>query len=126
MASPELEEFLEKLKPTYKQYAQPLHSASFTDVAELAAATPELLKTETKGLVPIGPAGAIVAAARKAAGGPRGRQAYLLKSSENRGTSAIRDALREMQLPSGHQGGQQPGETAGLAVAAWAGSCTPE
>ena len=126
MASPELEAFLEKVKPAYKQYAQPLHAASFTDVAELAAATPELLKTETKGLVPIGPAGAIVAAAKKAAGGPRGRQAYQLKNSEIRGASAIRDALREMQLPSRHQGDSSLGRQQGLAVAAWAGTCTPE
>ena len=80
MAAPysELEAFLEKVKPAYKQYAQLLHAASFTDVAEIAGATAELLKSTTKEAVPIGPAGAIVAAARKAAGGIRGRQAYLI------------------------------------------------
>jgi len=67
MASPELQAFLEKVDPEYKDYAELLHNASFRKVKEIAAATAELLKAETKGLVPIGPAGAIVAAAKKAA-----------------------------------------------------------
>jgi hypothetical protein len=69
MASAELKCFLRSLTPSQEQYAEPLHSASFTHVTYLAAATPELLRTEAG--VPIGPAGAIVAAAKKETGGPR-------------------------------------------------------
>jgi hypothetical protein len=77
MASPELQAFLEKVDPEYKDYSELLHNASFRKVKEIAAATPELLETRTEGLVPVGPAGAIVAAAKEAAGGPHGKQAYL-------------------------------------------------
>jgi hypothetical protein len=111
MASPELESFLKKLNPAYKQYAQPLNSASFTDVAELAAATPELLETRTKGLVPIGPAGAIVAAAKNAGGGPHGKQAYLFKDE---GSIGHRGRPKRDAATKSRSGGQQPGETAGL------------
>lgn len=65
-----MEAFLEELDPAYKQYAQPLHTGSYTNVAEIAAATRELLHEAG---VPKGPAGVILAAAQKKAGGPRGR-----------------------------------------------------
>jgi hypothetical protein len=69
MASPELKAFLETVNPDYMQYADALHHATFRKLIEIAAATPEALRVETKGAVPIGPAGVIVAAARSARGG---------------------------------------------------------
>jgi hypothetical protein len=61
MASNELKAFLGSIDQRYVQYADQLHLASFTDVKELAAASPERL--EQRANVPIGPAGAIVKAA---------------------------------------------------------------
>jgi hypothetical protein len=61
MASNELKAFLQSINQRYVQYADQLHIASFTDVTELAAASPEVL--EERAHVPIGPAGAIVKAA---------------------------------------------------------------
>jgi hypothetical protein len=61
MASNELKAFLRSINQRYVQYADQLHNASFTDVRELAAASPKVL--EERAHVPIGPAGAIVKAA---------------------------------------------------------------
>jgi hypothetical protein len=61
MASESLKGFLCNIETNYKEYAEQLHAASFYGITELAAATPQLLREEAG--VPIGPAGAIVAAA---------------------------------------------------------------
>ena len=61
MASDKLKMFPASIDARYVQYADQLHNASFTDVTELAAASPELL--EQRASVPIGPAGAVVKAA---------------------------------------------------------------
>ena len=61
MASNELKAFLRTIDESYEQYADQLHVASFTKVKELAAASPEHLRSEAN--VPIGPACAIVKAA---------------------------------------------------------------
>ena len=62
MASDRLKDFLRNIETNYEEYAGQLHAASFYGTTELAAATPQLLREESG--VPIGPAGAIVAAAQ--------------------------------------------------------------
>lgn len=62
MASDRLKDFLRNIEINYEEYAGQLHAASFYGTTELAAATPQLLREEAG--VPIGPAGAIVAAAQ--------------------------------------------------------------
>jgi hypothetical protein len=62
MASDRLKDFLRNIETNYEEYAGRLHAASFYGTTELAAATPQLLRAEAG--VPIGPAGAIVAAAQ--------------------------------------------------------------
>ncbi len=75
MASDRLRDFLCNIGTNYEEYAGQLHAASFHGTTKLAAATPQLL--EERAGVPIGPAGAIVAAAKKASGEhttPKGRR----------------------------------------------------
>ncbi|KAF6257580.1 hypothetical protein COO60DRAFT_1626767 [Scenedesmus sp. NREL 46B-D3] len=92
MASDKLKMFPASIDARYVQYADQLHNASFTDVKELAAASPELL--EQRASVPIGPAGAVVKAA-SAPGLSEGRVLELVSHEVQRVSQELQQSLAQ-------------------------------